>query len=116
MKFLFLEFCACCLLAVFIGAAQPDRVLYDFESGTFDGWQVEGKETFGKAPFDAAAEVPQWVEHRRFTGWQGKYIVIVGDTRHGITAPGKLTSDEFTVTHRYLKHFEAFDLHFVIGN
>ena len=86
-------------------------MLFDFESGTFDGWQVEGKETFGKAPFKAAAEVPQWGAHRSFTGWQGKYIVIVGDTRHGITSPGKLTSDEFTITHRYLKFLYGGEVH-----
>ena len=111
MKLRFFSFFAGCLLIASSFAAQPDRVLFDFESGTFDGWQVEGKETFGKAPFKAAAEVPQWGAHRSFTGWQGKYIVIVGDTRHGITSPGKLTSDEFTITHRYLKFLYGGEVH-----
>jgi hypothetical protein len=93
------------------GTANGDRVLFDFESGTFDGWRLEGKETFGPAPFNAAAEVPQWAEARRFRGWQGKYIVIVGDTRHGVTSPGKMTSDEFAVTHRYLKFLFGGEAH-----
>jgi hypothetical protein len=136
MRTRFFVFCACLLLAAAFAAAfvvppsggitearripaeagttnkaTNDRVLFDFESGTFDGWTMEGKETFGPAPFDASAEVPQWVEHRGFTGWQGKFIVIVGDTRHGITAPGRMMSDEFAVTHRYLKFLYGGEVH-----
>lgn len=36
-------------------------------------------------------------------GWQGRYMVTVGDTRHGKSADGRLVSDDFTIDQSYLK-------------
>ncbi len=96
------------LLGSFILPAQPrpvDRVLFDFESGTYQGWTYEGdsaKPTFGAAPFHASVEVKKFREDRDFTGWHGDWMVIIGDTRHGGAAPGRLISDEFVIDRPFL--------------
>jgi beta-fructofuranosidase len=81
--------------------AAPDRVLFDFESGTYAGWTVEGT-GFGAKPFDAAAAVPGWRADRRFAGWEGRFMVIVGDTRHELGPPCRLVSRPFTLDRPYL--------------
>jgi len=96
------------------GQQQPDKKLFDFETGTYSGWTFEGdpaKPSFGATPFKASAEVPKWRNDRDFTGWQGDYIVAVGDTRHGSVIPGKLVSDEFAITHKYLRFRYGGELH-----
>lgn len=95
----------CAILLTLIAASTlpaADRVLFDFESGDWTGWHVEGK-GFGDKPFDAESTVPGYPWHRTFGGWRGRYMVIVGDTRHGVVPPSRLTSEEFTIDRPYLK-------------
>jgi hypothetical protein len=64
-----------CATAAATALAVPDRVLFDFESGTFAGWTVEG-EAFGKAPV-AAEEVQAWREDRRPQAtWRDRKVVL----------------------------------------
>lgn len=81
-------------------SASPDRVLFDFEAGTYEGWTVEGA-GLGEKPFDASA-VGGWREDRQFRGWEGRYMVIVGDTRHESGPPGRLVSRPFVLDRAYL--------------
>lgn len=86
-----------------------ERVLFDFESGTFAGWKVEGT-AFGEKPC-AVAEARSWREDRRPFGMQGQFFVKTGETRHATTPDSKLTSDEFEITHHYLKFLLAGEVH-----
>ena len=90
-------------------AAASDRVLFDFESGTYEGWTVEG-DAFGVKPFDAAAVVPAWRDDRRFQGYQGRFMVIVGDSRHESTPPGRLVSRSFTIDRAQLNFYFGAEL------
>ena len=89
--------------------AAPDRTLFDFESGTYAGWKVEGP-AFGDAPF-AVAKAQEWREDRRPFGMQGRFFVKTGETRHETTPDSTLTSDEFEITHDYLKFLLAGEVH-----
>ena len=106
MRFVFAFF-----LAVSVGAADSDKVLFDFESGTFQGWRVEGENPFGETPFRAAGVVPKWRADRNFSGWQGNYMVIAGDTRRAPVPSGKIISQRFTITHSYLKFWFGGEVH-----
>ena len=97
-----LRFYFCLLCLPWLAQVAADRVLFDFESGTYAGWTYEGKHAFEDKPFDTT-EALKWREDRRPTGWQGKYMVVLGDTRHGRSDDGKLISDEFTIDQPYLK-------------
>lgn len=59
-------------------AAAPDRVLFDFESGTFEGWSAEHFHAFGGRPAQPDKEMqPQHdaQSRYRFSGWEGNYLV-----------------------------------------
>lgn len=59
------------------GAAEA-RVLFDFESGTFEGWSAEHFHAFGGRPVQPDTEMqPQHdaQSRYRFSGWEGKYLV-----------------------------------------
>src|SRR5688572_12602357 len=90
---------------------QGDKVLFDFESGTFQGWTLEGGKPFGDRPFRASTEVPKCRQDRSFRGWQGHYMVIAGDTRHTQAPAGKITSSEFAITHSYLRFYLGGEAH-----
>jgi arabinan endo-1,5-alpha-L-arabinosidase len=77
-----------------------ESVLFDFESGTYDGWTVEGS-AFGESPFPTAT-VAEWRADRTARGWEGDYLVLTGDTRHATTPDGRLFSAPFLVTKPYL--------------
>jgi hypothetical protein len=91
--------------------ADPDTVLFDFESGSFRGWTIEGANPFGPAPFAASDEVRKWRSDRSFTGWQGKYMLIAGDTRSSQVPPGRILSPEFRITHPFLKFLLGGEAH-----
>ena len=96
----------CLLCLPWFAHAAADRVLFDFESGTYAGWTYEGAHAFEDKPFDTK-EALEWREDRRPAGWQGKYMVTLGDTRHGKSDDGRLVSDEFTIDRPYLKFLYA---------
>ncbi len=98
-------------LSLCVAGAEADKVLFDFESGSFSGWRVDGHNPFGKAPFRASAAVPKWRSDRNFKGWQGNYMVIAGDTRPSQVNPGKITSPEFVISHPYLKFYFGGEVH-----
>ena len=85
------------------GAAE-DIVLFDFESGMFEGWRYEGEkqaEVFGLEPLQ-----PQSLggrDHRKYLGYQGQYVVRTGDTRHDSHPNGKLISKPFTLDRDYVR-------------
>jgi hypothetical protein len=97
-------------VALLTPLCAADRVLFDFESGDYAGWTVEGK-AFGEKPRDPAAEMPSFHPHRTFTGWKGKYMVMVGDARHQKVPPGKLTSAEFIIDKPYLNFWYGGEIH-----
>ena len=104
----------CSLLLCAVGPTlqtdpPADRLLFDFESGTFAGWTVAGK-AFGDAPF-AVAKAQEWREDRRPFGMQGQFFVKAGETRHEITPDSSLTSEVFEITHDYLKFLLAGEVH-----
>jgi hypothetical protein len=100
----------CLLCAAVPGSSgAPDRVLFDFESGTYDGWTVEG-DAFGRAPFPAA-EALAWRPDRRPHGMQGRYFVKSGGERHQANPDGRLVSDAFTIDRPYLTFLLGGELH-----
>lgn len=59
-------------------APQPDRVLFDFESGTFDGWSAEHFHAFGGRPVQPDKEMQPQHDAKaryRFAGWEGNFLV-----------------------------------------
>lgn len=83
-------------------SAEPaDYVLFDFESGTYDGWTLEG-EAFGSKPFDVSA-VARWRQDRQFRGARGRFMVIVGAARHESGPPGRMLSRPFSLDRAFLK-------------
>jgi len=93
--------------------AAPDRVLFDFESGTFQGWTLEGSAAFGAAP--ANPERDMLVQHAptaryRFHGWEGDFLVsqdIMLSKRRGLRETqvpgGRLISPPFEIDRDFLK-------------
>lgn len=83
-----------------VGAGRPERMLWDFEGGNYEGWTVEG-EAFGKTPSAGAEKNQQAV-----TGFTGKGLVNsfrpAADTAAGDKPTGKMTSGEFEIDRRYL--------------
>lgn len=70
---------------------QEDRLLFDFESGSYDGWQVEGK-AFAQGP----------IEGTRYdiSGYRGQYLV--NSFNEGDPSTGTLLSPGFEITHDHL--------------
>jgi hypothetical protein len=111
-------FCHLLPLLLLAGAAhgaaapRPERVLFDFESGTFAGWTQDGEEAFSLRPVDPAAEMQhnQSPNGRyRFSGWEGRYLVshnITLSKRFGMRVTrvpgGRLISEPFTIDRDYL--------------
>jgi fructan beta-fructosidase len=80
------------LLVVSAGAPGEDVVIADFESDSYDGWQVEG-EAFGARPTPA---------HRlKVTGYRGRGLV--NSYGKGDPATGALTSPNFEVTRPFVR-------------
>lgn len=97
-------------------AAAPvreDRVLFDFESGTFAGWTLDGLPAFGAAP--PRPERDMLRQHGpnaryRFQGWEGDHLVsqdILLSQRRGIretqVPAGRLISEPFVIDRDFLK-------------
>jgi beta-fructofuranosidase len=101
-------FALACLLPL-TGLAAPDRSLFNFESGTLAGWTAEGGEWTNCVL--SRETVNGWREDRRPQGMQGRYLLATGDTRHGQTKDGRLTSDEFNITHDWLTFLLAGEPH-----
>ncbi len=84
--------CALLFVALFPAAVRAgDVVVADFESGTYEGWTVEG-EAFGKTPANA--------HQLRVTGYRGRRLV--NSFGSGDPAIGELTSPEFEISHSFL--------------
>lgn len=96
-------------------ARRPDITLFDFESGTFDGWSTSGGDAFGPRPVSPAVEMwPQLAPHQRtavFSGWEGCFLVhnnIWLSEKHSWRRPyptsaGRRVSPDFIVERRYLQ-------------
>lgn len=103
---------AAVLLFAAAGAAE-DRVLFDFEDGTFAGWKPDGLPAFGARPVRPDDEMQAQHDAKaryRFRGWEGRYLVsqdILLSQRRGIretTVPGgRLISEAFTIDRDYLR-------------
>ncbi len=78
---------------------EGDSVLFDFEDGTYRGWEVSGN-CFGKKPAEGTQPRQQPV-----SGFQGRYLIntFMPDD----TTTGRALSSSFTIDKRYL--------HFLIG-
>jgi hypothetical protein len=88
--------------------AGADLVLFDFESGTWEGWTVD-EATFGAAPV-SADEVAGWGE-RAPLGMQGRYMVATGNARRDVHPEGRMVSREFTIDRPYLTFLLAGEVH-----
>jgi uncharacterized protein (DUF608 family) len=76
------------------GSLRPDRVLADFEGGSYGGWTVEG-EAFGTAPARGTQ-----VNQNPVSGFDGTGLV---NSYAGSDAPtGRLTSPPFVIDRRYM--------------
>ena len=89
-------------LAVLDAWAKPSvdvEVFADFESGTYEGWTIEGN-CFGKRPATGKINWQQPV-----SGWKGKFFVNTFNPDD--TATGRAISRPFKITKRFI--------HFLIG-
>ncbi|KAF0243652.1 MAG: glycoside hydrolase family [Planctomycetota bacterium] len=88
-------------LAASAFAEEPvvDVVLFDFESGSYDGWKMEG-DAFGAAP--ATGSVPTQTPVSGFCGRRLANSFVGGDR-----ATGRLLSKEFEITRPLLRFFVA---------
>jgi hypothetical protein len=87
--------------------AEADLMLFDFESGSWDGWTVD-EQTFGSAPV-SAAEVASWGD-RAPHGMQGRYMVATAKARHDRHPAGRMVSSDFLISRRYLTFLLAGEL------
>ena len=67
-----------------------ETVLFDFESGSYDGWTLEG-DCWGKEPASDA------LFPGRIKGFGGRRFVCTLDAKLGTAAKGKAVSREFTI-------------------
>lgn len=77
-----------------MAGSQADIVLADFESETFEKWQVEGS-AFGPGP--ARGTLPNQME---VSGYKGRYLA--NSYHGGDDSKGSLTSPPFKITHKWL--------------
>jgi hypothetical protein len=94
-------------------AGAEDRVLFDFEDGTFSGWRVDGLPAFGSRPVRPDDEMQSQHDAKaryRFRGWEGRYLVsqdILLSQRRGIretaVPSGRLISEAFTIDRDHLR-------------
>lgn len=84
------------LVAARDGGAErrPTRVLFDFESGTYAGWTVEG-DAFGFAP--SSGTFPR---QQRVSGFTGKFLANSYADDDDLV--GKLVSEAFEIDRRFL--------------
>jgi fructan beta-fructosidase len=76
---------------------QSDRVLADFESGSYGEWQVEGT-AFGDRPSKAEES-----GRRKVTGVLGEFLASSSrDAREDLGAAGTLTSPTFTIDRKFI--------------
>lgn len=100
------------LLAAAALRGAPDRILFDFESGTFAGWAQTGEEAFGTRPVEPLMEMLHTQAPHgpyRFSGWEGRFMVshnITLSKRFGTRVTqvphGRLMSEPFTIDRDYL--------------
>ena len=113
------------LFAAATAGAAPDRVLFDFESGTFAGWEQVGEEAFGTRPVEPLVEMLHTQAPHgpyRFSGWEGRYMVshnITLSKRFGTRVTqvpaGRLVSEPFTIDRDYLTFKLGGTLHPGVG-
>jgi hypothetical protein len=75
---------------------RNSRIVFDFESGRYDGWQVSG-EAFGPGP-TAAARPNQGL----IMGHEGHYLANSFDPEQADTAVGRLVSPPFVIDRDHL--------------
>jgi len=82
--------------------AREDRVLFDFESGGYQGWQVEG-DAFGTAPA-STDQVPDYQGDLHAKGGKliNSHVSATGNVSERDAKTGKLTSPSFTIDRKFL--------------
>ncbi|WP_165045499.1 GH32 C-terminal domain-containing protein [Dysgonomonas sp. ZJ709] len=85
---------ACLTLVLLVSCSSKDIPIDDFESGTFDGWMVEG-DVFGSTPTKGSYSDQQEVK-----GFEGNYLA--NSFNGGDISIGKLTSKEFVIERDYI--------------
>ena len=76
---------------------RPNRVLADFENGTYSDWQVEGS-AFGEKPSTGTEP-----GRRKATGFGGGFLASSSrDAKDELGAAGTLTSPTFTIDRKFL--------------
>lgn len=81
-------------LFILIGCTSRDIIIADFESGSFDGWDVEG-DAFGTAPATGNLPGQQDVQ-----GYEGKGLA--NSYHGGDDSRGVMVSSEFTIERDYI--------------
>ncbi|MBD8388934.1 GH32 C-terminal domain-containing protein [Dysgonomonas sp. BGC7] len=96
--------CNAILALVLIGCTtKSDITIEDFESGTFDGWTVEG-DAFGATPATGGYQGQQNVE-----GFSGKFLA--NSFNGGDDSRGTLISKEFTIERDYINFLIGGGMH-----
>jgi hypothetical protein len=91
---------------------RADVVLFDFEQGTLDKWNLEGSNPFyGKAPVNTDNEYKQW--SRSPVGYKGKFYLESGanEGRHTNNPDGRIISPEFKITRHFLNFYIGGEVH-----
>lgn len=73
---------------------RPDRMLFDFEGGKYDGWEVKGA-AFGDGPAKGTARSQQKV-----TGFEGRGLV--NSYKESDDLVGEMTSEAFAIDRNFL--------------
>lgn len=97
-------------LAVHITASAQDKILFDFEKGTLEGWTFSGENPFfGKNPVHKNL-VSKWM--RGPVGFLGNYYLESGanEGRHENNPDGILISPEFKITKNHINFLLAGEL------
>lgn len=89
--------------ALLTSCGSKDIVIDDFESGTFDKWQVEG-DAFGNVPTQGSYPGQQEVK-----GYQGKFLA--NSFNGGDDARGVLISKEFKIDRDYINFLLGGGMH-----
>ncbi len=77
-------------------APSGDQVFADFESGTFDGWTIQG-DCWGKAP------ATDDLFNGQITGFQGQSFACTLSPRRGCVATGRATSRDFIIQKPFIR-------------
>ncbi len=99
------------ILYILTTGFAKDKILFDFESGTLDNWQIAVENPLvDEKPLPTRTAL-DWKRGPR--GWQGAYYLETGanEGRHENNPDGVLKSPEFKMTKNFLNFYLAGEVH-----